>query len=133
MVHPIKIQTRYGNKSHIQEMQDFVECLLKSNLSNCVDSLFYDSKTDTCDINLNPNLGVDCDSQKILDCATRTLGQFNLNGTHHVNKSLCPDQDEYAKLDEEEAECLTCLGSGVDQEADICKYCGGTGRIKFST
>ena len=85
----IQISSRYDRESEIQEMVNFVDAAQKTGLTPYVTSLFYDTKSCCCTIELAD--GVDQFSpiaDGILDLARETIGQFDWFGVVEHGKPL---------------------------------------------
>lgn len=85
----VYMSSRGNVASEISEMVNFIELVRDGSLLSFVNRLFYDSKSNCCSIELAPGLeqfnGV---AERLLEMATKTIGQFEWFGSIVHGKSL---------------------------------------------
>ena len=84
----IRINSRYGKAWQIVEMLRFTETLAEQNLHSYVESIFYDSKNDTCSFQLLADNLTSAQKTTILMCADLYISQFEWDGTIHHGEPM---------------------------------------------
>ena len=85
----ITISSRYGDASELIEMMRFAEMVAQKKVSHYVRRVFYDTKANYCNIELDATVQRDDPvASAILDAATETISQFDWFGTVQHGGSL---------------------------------------------
>ena len=84
----IRINSRYGKAWQMSEMLKFTQALAERDLHACVESVFYDSKCDTCSFELSGNGITPAQEIAILACANLHISQFDWDGTIHHGEPM---------------------------------------------
>jgi hypothetical protein len=128
----IEINSRYSQKDEIEEMEQFRRIAVKRNLDFYVKELFYDSKCNSCRIDLTDGLVDDKIISRIFEVAINTLSYFELDNTFYSRSVYIKEynQSVYEDPEQENDEvdyCTECDGSGEGDYGQLCPQCGGTG------
>ena len=90
----VSLLSRYGKASELVEMINFAKLAALQGLHPLVHRLFYDSKADLCTIELfDESLWLSEQGQALRKCATKTIGQFQWDGTVGHGLELLDESD----------------------------------------
>lgn len=77
----IEIYSRYGKADEICEMLNFVSLATNKNVSKFIKKVFYDTKSNFCEIETDESLiEGGKDDLLLLEIAEKTIGQFEWHG-----------------------------------------------------
>jgi len=81
----VQISSQYGKAQELVEMLEFVALVAKEGLLSTINSVFYESETEMCNINWSSTLRMhgfkgSLLEKKLLGCALKTLSEFRWLG-----------------------------------------------------
>jgi len=88
----IPIDSRYGKVWEIVEMLAFAHLVAQAGVAGYVDSVFFDSQSGCCTVQLKPGAERHPDvAMTIGECGDRTLSQFTMDEAGVVRGRGCPE------------------------------------------
>lgn len=88
----IPINSRYSKVLEIMEMLAFAHLAAQAGVAGYVDSVFYDSQSCCCTVQLKPEAERQPDVARTLgECGDRTLSQFTMDEMGIVRGRWCPE------------------------------------------
>lgn len=90
----IPIDSRYNDPKELTEMRSFAAHAAAANVQGVIDWVSYDSGSQLCTITLrNPELLDQAPGLAVLQCARKTISQFEWGGVIYHGDLLPPDEE----------------------------------------